>query len=188
MKRPDKYLTFSGREEWRAWLEEHHAREQEAWLLHPKKKAARQSLSYQEALEEALCYGWIDSLLIALDSERFALRYSPRKRRSIWSEGNRRRVERLVAEGRMTPAGLEKIAEAKENGEWDAATAREEVDSIPADLEDALGTRGALAAFKRWPVSRRKGYLYWLSSAKRPETRQKRIRTIVDLATAGESS
>lgn len=186
MKRPDKYLTFTGQEEWRAWLEEHHAREQEAWLLHHKKKSAGQSLSYQEALEEALCYGWIDSLLIAFDAERFALRYSPRKRRSIWSEGNKRRVEGLIVEGRMTPAGLQKIAEAKANGEWDAATAREEVDSIPTDLEDALGTSGALAAFKRWPASRRKGYLYWLSSAKRPETRQKRIRTIVDLASTGE--
>ena len=186
MKRPGKYLTFSGREEWRAWLEEHHAHEQEAWLLHHKKKAAGQSLSYQEALEEALCYGWIDSLLTAIDAERFALRYSPRKRRSIWSESNKRRVERLIAEGRMTTAGLEKVAEAKENGEWDAATSREEVDSIPADLEDALGTGGALAAFKRWPASRRKGYLYWLNSAKRPETRQKRIQAIVDLAATGK--
>jgi len=186
MKRPDKYLTFAGREEWRAWLEEHHAKEQEAWLLHYKKKAARQSLSYEEALEEALCFGWIDSLLIAFDAERFALRYSPRKRRSIWSEGNKRRVERLIAEGRMTPAGLARIAEAKENGEWDAATAREEVDSIPADLEGALGTSGALAAFRKWPASRKKGTLYWLSSAKKPETRQKRIQAIVDMASAGE--
>jgi uncharacterized protein YdeI (YjbR/CyaY-like superfamily) len=186
MKRPDRYLAFASRDQWRGWLEEHHAEESEAWLLICKKKAARHSLSYEEATEEALCYGWIDGLLRSYDAERFALRYSPRKRRSVWSEGNKRKAERLMAEGRMTQAGLQKIAEAKGNGEWDASTAREDVDSIPADLALVLEGAGATAAFKRLPPSRRKGYLFWLSSAKRPETRQKRIQAVVELTNSTE--
>jgi uncharacterized protein YdeI (YjbR/CyaY-like superfamily) len=184
MKGPYKYLSFATREEWRAWLEEHHAREQEAWLLHSKKKAARQSLPYEEAVEEALCFGWIDGLLRSVDNETYALRYSPRRPRSVWSESNKRRAERLTDEGRMTPAGLEKISQARESGEWDAATAREDVDSIPEDLAQALEGSRALAAFQAWPASRRQSLLYWLTSAKRLETRQRRIEAIVEMAAA----
>lgn len=124
---PDQCLTFATREEWRAWLEQHCASEREAWLVHYKKKAAQRTVTYDEAVEEALCFGWIDGLLKSIDGERYALRYSPRKRRSIWSQSNKRRVEKLIAEGRMTAAGLAKVTEAQENGEWDAATAREEI-------------------------------------------------------------
>lgn len=186
MKMPDKCLTFATREEWRAWLAEHHATAQEAWLLHYKKKAARQALTYEEAVEEALCFGWIDSLLKGVDDEAFALRYSPRKSKSVWSESNKRRAERLIDEGRMTAAGLEKIAQAKANGEWDAATAREDVDAIPVDLAQELESNKARASFDKWPASRKKQYLYWLSSAKRPETRRKRLQAIVEMATTRE--
>jgi uncharacterized protein YdeI (YjbR/CyaY-like superfamily) len=88
MKEPEKYLIFAGREDWRAWLEEHHATDKEAWLLHYKLKVAKQALAYDEAVEEALCFGWIDGLLKGVDSETYALRYSPRKPRSVWSEKN----------------------------------------------------------------------------------------------------
>lgn len=186
MKEPADYLTFGSPAAWRAWLEEHHATEREAWLIHTKKGVGEPGLSYEEAVEEALCFGWIDGLLHRVDGERYALRYSPRKPRSTWSASNLRRVEKLLAEGRMAPAGLARVAEAKENGEWDAATARENVDAIPADLAEALKRQGVGAAFKRWPASRKKQYLYWLSSAKRPETRQKRLRAIVEMAAAGE--
>src|SRR5512139_3214310 len=116
MKRSEKCLTFANREEWRAWLEKHHRTDQEAWLFLFKKKADRHSLTYEEAVEEALCFGWIDGLLHSIDSEKYALRYSPRKPQSVWSATNKRRVEKLINEGRMTAAGLEKIAEAQENG------------------------------------------------------------------------
>jgi uncharacterized protein YdeI (YjbR/CyaY-like superfamily) len=185
MKEPNQYLTFDSREAWRAWLEAHHDNEQEAWLIHYKKKAAKRSLAYEEAVEEALCFGWIDGLLRSIDSERYALRYSPRKPQSVWAESNKRRTERLIAEGRMTAAGLEKIAEARANGEWDAAAAREDVDAIPEDLAQALEGNKAWGSFRRWPASRKKQYLYWLSSAKRPETRAKRIQAIVDMAAEG---
>lgn len=180
MKSPDQHLSFANREEWRAWLETHHATAQEAWVLHAKKKAARPAVTYEEAVEEALCFGWIDGLLHRVDEETYALRYSPRKRRSVWSVVNQARVEKLIKEGRMTGAGLAKVAEAQENGEWDAATAREDVSVLPADLAAALESHEALAAFDGWAASRKKQYLYWLSTAKRPETRQKRIQAIVD--------
>ena len=121
MKIPANCITFANREEWRAWLEGHHTTEQEAWLLIRRKGAARGFLVLEDAIEEALCFGWIDGVLKPVDKESYALRFSPRKPNSIWSVNNQRRVEKLIQQGRMTPAGLEKIAEAKENGEWDAA-------------------------------------------------------------------
>lgn len=181
MKRPDTYLTFANREAWRSWLEAHHATAQEAWLLHSKKKATKQFLTYEEAVEEALCFGWIDGLLRSIDDESYVLRYSPRTRRSVWSESNKRRVEKLIEEGRMTAAGYEKIIEAKANGEWDAATARENVSALPADLTQALTCNDAWTSFEKWPTSRKKQYLSWLNSARRPETRQKRIQAIVEM-------
>ncbi len=186
MNDPDNHLIFASREEWRAWLEEHHATDREAWVLHDKKKVAKRSLTYEEAVEEALCFGWIDGLLRSVDGETYALRYSPRKRRSVWSETNKQRAEKLIQEGRMTAAGLEKIDQAKVNGEWEAAVAREDVTAIPADLEQELRRNGVWESFTGWPASRKQQYLYWVSSAKRPETRQRRIEAITMMATAKE--
>jgi uncharacterized protein YdeI (YjbR/CyaY-like superfamily) len=181
----EKTLFFSNPGEWRAWLEEHYATEREAWLVHYKKKFTGETLTYEQAVEEALCFGWIDGLLHKIDDEKFALRYSPRRPRSVWSVANQERVEKLIHEGRMTAAGLEKIHAAKANGEWDAATAREDINAIPADLAEELEKDQAWAAFDEWPPSRKKGYLYWLGNAKRAETRQKRIREIVEMALTG---
>jgi len=179
--KPTKYLIFANRAEWRAWLEKHHSAEQEAWIVHPKKKVKAGTLTYEEAVEEALCFGWIDGLLRSIDSEKFALRYSPRKPKSIWSEINKRRAERLMREGRMTDAGLEKIMDAQESGEWGAATQREDVDIIPPDLEQALQChQNALTAFRNLPASRKKQFIWWITSAKRDETRMKRIQATVD--------
>jgi len=187
MKAPIQYLTFTNRADWRAWLEKHHALEPEAWLLHSKKKAAGQSISYEEAVEEALCFGWIDGLLRSLDAGRYVLRYSPRKPGSVWAENNKRRVEKLIREGRMTAAGLEKVAAARASGEWEAAAVREAVDVLPADLERELRKhRKAWAAFQKWPASRKKMRLYWLTSARKAETRRKRIQAIVAMAMADE--
>jgi uncharacterized protein YdeI (YjbR/CyaY-like superfamily) len=188
MDRPiQEFLTFETPEAWRTWLEQHHATAQEVWLLHPKKGAAARLVGYEEAVEEALCFGWIDGRLRSIDEKSYALRYSPRKRRSIWAESNKRRVEKLIVEGRMTPAGLAKVTEAKENGEWYAGTAREDVDTIPPDLEQALKeNEAAWDSFQLWSVSRKRQHLYSVTSAKRPETRQKRIRSIVDMAATAE--
>jgi len=182
MKEPKKYLVFTDPAGWRAWLEENHATGREAWLLHYKKKSPRQTLTYEQAVEEALCFGWIDGLLRRIDDEKFVLRYTPRKPGSIWSETNKRRVERLISLSRMTAAGFDKIVEAKTSGEWDAATAREDVSAIPADLTLALEQDQVLLAFNEWPPSRKKQYLHWLNSAKREQTRRRRIVAIVGLA------
>ncbi len=179
--KPTAPLDFATPEAWRAWLAEHHAREKEVWLIHYKQAAGPRGLTYAAALDEALCFGWIDSHMRSLDAEKIALRYSPRRPGSIWSEGNKRRVRQLLRAGRMTPAGLAKVAEAKKSGQWQAAAARERVDVIPPDLAKALRRRrGALAAYRKVTASQKKQYLWLLASAKRPETRARRVERIVD--------
>ena len=181
MAKPTTHQEFQDRDQWRVWLEENHATEREAWLLIYKKKYQDQGLALGEAVEEALCFGWIDGTLRTLDERCYTLRFSPRTKNSIWSLSNIQRVEKLMAEGKMKQAGMLKVAEAKENGEWEAALRREQVDNIPKDLEVALRKRvGALSAYKALPASRKKQYIYWLQSAKRGETKQRRIQKIVD--------
>lgn len=179
-KIPETLLAFANPAEWRAWLEAHHATEREAWLRHYRKQVGRPGLSYEQGVEEALCFGWIDGLLRKVDDESYALRYTPRQPGSVWAESNKRRVEKLTREGRMAPAGLAQVEAARASGEWEAATAREDVNTLPADLAEALDQHQARAAFDAMPPSHRKQYLYWLESAKKPETRQKRIQAIVE--------
>jgi uncharacterized protein YdeI (YjbR/CyaY-like superfamily) len=174
-------LEFTDRNQWRIWLEENHAERSEAWLVHHRRGFQEFTLRLEEAIEEALCFGWIDGLLRKLDETRYMVRYTPRRPNSVWSVSNIQRVERLIRDGRMTAAGLQKIAEAKENGQWEAAIRREQVDIIPPDLEEALRQRrGALAAYRALPASRKKRYIYWLQTAKRPATQQRRIEKIVE--------
>lgn len=181
MKNPSSYLKFSTRDQWRKWLEEHHASKTEAWLMLYKKKYQDQGLSLDGAIEEALCFGWIDGQIKSLDTKCYALRFSPRTAKSIWSMSNIRRVKKLMAAGKMSAAGRQKIAEAKANGEWETAIRREQVDIIPEALEDALRKiDGAIAAYRALPASRKKTYIYWLQSAKRNETKQNRIQKILE--------
>jgi uncharacterized protein YdeI (YjbR/CyaY-like superfamily) len=162
-------------------LEQHHATATEAWVMITKQKYRREGLTLAEGVEEALCFGWIDGKLLSLDEKRYALRFSPRATNSTWSISNIRRVEKLIAAGKMTRAGELSIAAAKANGEWEAAIRREQVDRIPPDLEIALRNHpGALSAYRALPDSRKKLYLYWLQKAKREATRQKRILKIVE--------
>lgn len=107
-------MHFGHRNEWRAWLEENHATAQELWLVIYKKHTGKVGVTYEEAVEEALCFGWIDGVMKRLDAEKYALRFSPRKKGSVWSESNKRRVTKLIKQGRMTEAGLVKVKEAKE--------------------------------------------------------------------------
>jgi uncharacterized protein YdeI (YjbR/CyaY-like superfamily) len=169
--------------QWRAWLDENHAGEKEAWLVIQKHHVARAGVSYEEAVEEALCFGWIDGRMKSVDADTYVLRFSPRKRRSIWSASNQKRVESLIAQGRMTEAGMAKVREAKENGEWEAAIRRENTSSLPDDLRAALaGNASAQANFERLPPSQKKQFLYWISTAKTEETRQRRIRKTIEMA------
>lgn len=181
MAKQTSYLEFDDRDQWRRWLEKNHTTQREAWLILYKKKYRGHKLTLDEAVEEALCFGWIDGKLKSIDERRYALRYSPRTPKSIWSMSNIQRAEKLIAEGKMREAGFLKIAEAKENGEWEAAILREQVDVLPKDLESALRKQeGALSAFQALPDSRKKQYIYWLNIAKREETKRKRMLKILD--------
>ena len=175
-------LRFANRDKWRAWLEENHTTAGEAWLVHYKKHTGQPGLSLEEAVEEALCFGWIDGVLRPIDDEKYALRYSPRKKGSIWSEVNKRRVRKLIKQGRMTEAGLAKIREAKANGEWLAATQREDTTNIPADLKKALkANKQTWRNFESLALSHKKLFIYWITSAKTDVTRQRRIQETVRL-------
>jgi uncharacterized protein YdeI (YjbR/CyaY-like superfamily) len=169
------------REEWRAWLEAHHAEARGIILVYYKAKSGRESVSYNDAVEEALCFGWIDSVIRSIDDERYMQLYTPRKRGSIWSKLNKERIERVTAAGRMTPAGLAVIEAAKEDGSWNLL---DEVDALllPDELAAALaGREGAREAYEALPDSRKKQLLYHLRSAKRPATREKRVAEIIQL-------
>lgn len=173
-------LDFGDRSAWRSWLEDHHDTRFDAWLIIQKKRSRLEGISLEEAVEEALCFGWIDGKLNTLDDQRYLLRFTPRKPDSIWSISNIRRVEELTRAGAMAEAGLATVREAKRNGQWNAAIEREDTDRIPPELRAALRrVRGAIAAYRGLPNSQKKQYVYWIQSAKREQTRQKRIAEIV---------
>lgn len=180
---PAKHLRFSSRGQWRAWLEKNHAKATGAWLAIARKNAG--GLHYDEAVEEAVSYGWIDSTVNRLDDTHYLQWYSPRKAGSDWSRSNKARVERLMAEGRMKPAGLAAVEHAGKDGSWEALDAVERLE-VPRDLEQALGaSKQARAAYEKLPPSHRKQYLYWINSAKRPATREKRIRETISRLVSG---
>ena len=173
---------------WRDWLERHHAEKREIWLVFLKRHLKEPCVTYDEAVEEALCFGWIDGVLRRIDDREHAVRFTPRKPRSVWSESNVARVERLIAEGRMTEAGLALVRAAKESGAWEeAASGRLEV--TPDDLAAALAdVPAADAAWRAWAPSHRRQYIYWVLDAKRSETRARRIAEVVRLSAAPRES
>jgi len=177
---PRDARAFKDRGEWRTWLRKNGRRSSGIWLLIHKKGSKREGIRHLEALDEALCFGWIDSQLMSVDADTFALRFTPRKKNCIWSESNKRRALELIKQGRMTSAGMEKIDEDKRCGSWEAAlTARKEVD-VPADLMNALKRDpDALKGFRELSNSHKLQYVFWIGQAKRPATRKRRIEETV---------
>ncbi len=174
---------FQDRQEWRSWLIANHASEPEVWLIIQKKTSEKDGVKYPEAVEEALCFGWIDSKMQRLDAERFRLRFSPRRHNSIWSKRNRDTAEQLIQAGKMTAAGFAAITAAKRSGQWDAAYSSKTAPNIPADLRSALHDHAAAwDNFSRFSNSAQFQYIYWVQSAKREATRRRRIRTVVKRA------
>jgi uncharacterized protein YdeI (YjbR/CyaY-like superfamily) len=174
--------SFQSRAQWRAWLAENHHVEREAWLVIHKKHASTVGLTYVEALEEALCFGWIDGILKRIDDEKHLIRFSPRRKNCIWSEQNKKRVRQLIREGRMTEASLARVQEAKANGQWDKAAQRENTTLVPAELTAALAkNEQARRHFDGLAPSYRRQFIHWVSSAKRQETHAKRIQTALAL-------
>lgn len=170
------------RAEWRAWLEANHTRAEGVWLITYKKAAGKPRVEYGEAVEEALCFGWVDSKPGKLDAERTMLYFAPRKPRSGWSKPNKERVARLTEAGLMAPAGLAKVEAAQQDGSWTALDAVEALE-VPADLVAALDQyEKAAEHFGAFPRSVKRGILEWISNAKRSETRAKRIEETARLA------
>lgn len=174
-----KPRLFRQRQEFRDWLQAHHAHETELWLQFYKKGSGKTSISNAEAVEEALCFGWINGKLKRIDEKSYIQRFSPRHDKSIWAQSNKQRVARLVAEGRMTAAGLEKVKAAKANGSWNELDSLDP-DEIPADLASALKDNPqAETNFAGFTGKQRRDYLWWLNAAKRDATRRRRIEEIV---------
>jgi uncharacterized protein YdeI (YjbR/CyaY-like superfamily) len=172
----------ANQQEWRQWLEENHSSKQAVWVVMHKKASKRPSISWSDAVDVALCFGWIDSVKRSVDSESSIQFFSKRKPKSGWSKINKAKVERLIEGGLMTAAGLVCIETAKQNGSWIILDEVEEL-TIPRDLEQALQDQpGAEAFFLNLSRSVRKAMLQWLVLAKRPETRQNRINEISRLA------
>ena len=170
------------RRAWREWLEQHHAGSSGVWLIYYKKESGKPRVPYDEAVEEALCFGWVDSRPNVLDDERYMQLFSPRKPGSPWSRLNKRRVERLIAQGLMAPAGMAAIEAAKRDGSWDVYDAIEDL-TVPDDLRAALAANDeARAYFDAFSPTSKKNILWWIASARRPETRAKRIEETVRLA------
>jgi uncharacterized protein YdeI (YjbR/CyaY-like superfamily) len=182
----DDILTLPDAAAWRAWLAEHHADSDGVWLVTAKKGVA--GVSRDEALEEALCHGWIDGQARRRDDATYLQRYTPRRARSAWSQRNTKIVQRLTEEGRMHPAGLAEVERAKGDGRWDAAYAGPATIEVPADLQQALEQEpDAKAMFDGLNSRNRYAILYRLQTAKRPETRRNRIEKFVAMLARGET-
>ncbi len=181
-------FTASSRQEWRDWLHKNHEIEKSVWLLIHKKDSEIPSVYYPEAVDEALCFGWIDSVANKYDEKSYLQYFAKRKSTSNWSAVNKLKVEKLIAEGLMTEAGMNMIDLAKKTGTWNAL---DKVDQlvIPDDLLDKLNTNmQAKANFENFAASAKRGILEWILNAKKPETRQKRIDITVEKATENKKA
>jgi uncharacterized protein YdeI (YjbR/CyaY-like superfamily) len=179
---PPNSIHPTSLEEWSAWLVQNHTRSEGIWLISYKKASGKPRFEYNEAVDEALCFGWIDSKPNKLDEERAMLWFAPRKPGTGWSKINKERVERMTAAGWMAEAGLAKVEAAKQDGSWYALDAVEALE-IPADLGAALADNPtARAYFEAFPRSVMRSILEWITNAKRAETRAKRIEETVRLA------
>jgi uncharacterized protein YdeI (YjbR/CyaY-like superfamily) len=183
-----KTIELKNRVEWRDWLAANHDRETEIWLVYYKKATGIPSIQYAESLDEALCYGWIDSLIKKIDEQRYARKFTPRKDESKWSLVNKTRVEQLIQEGRMTEHGLKKVEAAQLSGSWESPLQKPKLDfTMPAEFAEALQDNPkAESAFKDLSASHQKQYLAWIITAKRPETKKKRITESIQLLSEGK--
>ena len=182
MKAGVKTFFAKTQKEWRKWLEKNHQAEKAVWLIFYKKGSRIQSTNYSEALEEALCFGWIDSKANKRDEESYYQYFAKRKPKSNWSRINKEKVVKLIEKGLMTPAGFESIEIAKQNGAWSALDEVEEL-IIQPDLKLLFDkNKGAFENWEKFSRSLKRAILEWILNAKLPETRQKRIAETVELA------
>ena len=180
-------VSFASREEWREWLAAEHATSSGVWLKLAKAGSASASVSYAEALDVALCHGWIDGQKRGFDGDHWLQRFTPRKPRSRWSRINRDKATALIERGEMLPAGLREVEAAKADGRWEAAYEGQRTATVPADLQHELDANPAAAEFfATLDGANRYAVLYRVQDAKKPETRARRIEKYVAMLAAGE--
>jgi uncharacterized protein YdeI (YjbR/CyaY-like superfamily) len=183
-----KHFSFEKRDDWRKWLAKNHAAEQRGvWLDFYRKGTGRPTLQYEESVEEALCFGWIDSIIKKIDEQRYCRKFTPRRPGSVWSSANKRRVARLISSKKMTRPGLAVVEEAKRSGGWETAPASATKLELPAELSEALrGNKKARRHFDELASSYRRHFVGWVATARRAETRARRARESVALLEQGK--
>ena len=189
MKKPDELpvLPFESQQDWEAWLAEHHADMKGVWLKIAKKDTHIPSVNYSDALDSALCYGWIDGQKAAYDGQYWLQKFTPRGPKSIWSKVNCDRVEALLAANRMQPAGMQQIERAKADGRWDAAYEGQSKITVPTDLQRELdNNQKAQDFFNTLDSANRYAILFRIHTAKKPETRAARIQKFVEMLENGQ--
>ena len=180
-------MLFETQADFEAWLDEHHASASGAWLRLAKKASGLRSLAYDEAVEAGLCFGWIDGQKKGYDERSWLQRFTPRGPQSIWSKVNRAKAEALIAAGRVRPAGLAAVERARQTGRWDAAYDPASTATVPEDLQAALdASERAGAFFKTLSGANRYALLFRIQTAKKPETRARRIQKFIDMLERGE--
>lgn len=174
MKKLDE-VYFSSRTDWRHWLINNHAHSSGVWLIYYKKGSDKPRISYDDAVEEALCFGWIDSLVKKMDEDRYCQKFTPRQAKSSWSDLNKQRIRKLEAAGLMALPGKNAVRTARENGSWDRETESRKQLDMPEELSEALSaSKEAQAFFQSLSRSQQRRYIGWIGTAKHPETRQRR--------------
>jgi uncharacterized protein YdeI (YjbR/CyaY-like superfamily) len=175
-------MSFGTQQGWEEWLKEHHAEAKGIWLKIAKKEASMPSVSYAEALDSALCYGWIDGQKAAYDDKYWLQKFTPRTAKSIWSKVNCNKAESLIAEGKMQPAGLRQVELAKSDGRWERAYESQSKITIPDDFQNALDNNPkAKDFFNTLNGVNRYAFLFRIHSAKKPETRSAKIQKFVEM-------
>jgi len=183
----NKGILFKNRDEWRSWLESNHLNEKQVWLIYFKKHIMKNSVTQPDAVEEALCYGWIDSIVRRIDEEKYMQKFTPRNEKSIWSDINKKRVALLIKNGKMTKAGMKKVRAAKKNSYWNKININTNIKEIPIELKLAFSkNKKALTNFEQLVPSRKQQYIYWIATAKKEETRKGRVLKAIHLLERNE--
>jgi uncharacterized protein YdeI (YjbR/CyaY-like superfamily) len=179
--------SFKTPKEWRSWLTKHHAKPEGIWLRFFKKASGVKSITYAEALDEALCFGWIDGQLKTDDTKSWLQKFTPRRSRSIWSKRNREHIARLIKEKRMTAAGLQEIEMAKKDGRWDGAYDSPKNMQVPADfLRELKKDKNAYAFFQTLNKANIYAIAWRLQTPKKPETRERRMQALLQMLRQGK--
>jgi uncharacterized protein YdeI (YjbR/CyaY-like superfamily) len=182
-----KSFTPATLADWRNWLAQNHDREQEVWLVYRKARRGKTNIDYESSVEEALCFGWIDSIIQKIDEETYARKFNPRRMDSKWSETNKRRVVKVIREGRMTGAGMAKVTFDVKAVDASKPKPKRPALRMPDTMKKALKSRpGAWEAFQNISPSYRRNYILWLSDAKKPETFERRLQIMIEEVLAGK--